>query len=192
MDWIQRVDCLWDHGGHTGRAAGEMLGCFDTCWSCVAVLRASGQSYVTSAKAWELGLQPLAFLWVGEKHGCTLLKAYLYMLCKTTLFTEFCPYISLVKSQLPCPVCQFSKDVVFFQRRKSVGAGVWDCVIPLSWQTEHEKPGLFPVYLLQFLESTLNCCNVVCVLCQTKLFIFTVWATGQDKVRKTLLLVASY
>lgn len=46
---------------YPGRTAGEMLCCFDTCWWFVAVLRASGQSYVTSAKAWELGLQPLAF-----------------------------------------------------------------------------------------------------------------------------------
>lgn len=65
---------------YPGKAVGKILPCFDTCWWFVAVLRASGQSYVTSAKVWELGLQPLAFYWDREEHGCTLFKPYLYML----------------------------------------------------------------------------------------------------------------
>lgn len=44
-------------------------------------------------------------------------------------------------------------------------------------------------YLLQALEIALICCNVVFVLCQIKLFIFTVGALGQNEVNKSLLLL---
>lgn len=47
-------------------------------------------------------------------------------------------------------------------------AAIQDSAVPWSWQTEHEKRGLFALYLLQFLEIVLNCCNVVLALYQIK------------------------
>lgn len=103
----------------------------------------------------------------------------------------FCPGISFVNPQLPWPVCQCSKD--FLQRIKSVGANERaafpDCVFLESWQTKCEKPGLFALYMLQVLEITLICCNVILVLYQIKLFIFTLGAVGQNGVNKSLLLL---
>lgn len=159
----------------------------DTCWWLVAC----GKSSVISAEVWGLDLQPLTLQWDREKHGCTPLKAYLYLLCETILFIVFCPGISFINPQLPWPVCQCSK--YFLQRIKSVGAheraAFSDCVFVESWQTKREKPGLFALYVLQVLEIALICCNVVLVLYQIKWFIFTVRAVGQNGLNKSLLLL---
>lgn len=54
------------------------------------------------------------------------------MLSVTTLFMEFCPDISLVKPQLPCPVCSllkrfFPENGIWEQNER---AAIQDCALP--------------------------------------------------------------
>lgn len=150
----------------------------DSCWWLVAC----GKSSVISAEVWGLDLQPLTLQWDREKHGCTLLKAYLYLLYETILFIVFCPGISFINPQLPWPVCQFSMD--FLQRIKSVGANeraaIPNCVFLESWQTKREKSGLFALYVLQLLEIALICCNVVLGAVSGKIIYFHSEASGSE------------